>query len=39
MINEAMKTFPQAAKAQKDWALVRADLDTLARYYTVNWQW
>jgi hypothetical protein len=39
IINEAMKKVPQAAKAQSNWSLVRADLDTLAGYYSVNWRW
>jgi ABC-type transporter Mla subunit MlaD len=39
VINETMKKYPQATKAQSDWALVRADLDTLAKYYSVNWRW
>jgi hypothetical protein len=39
VINENMKKFPNATQAQSDWALVRADLDTLAKYYSVNWRW
>jgi hypothetical protein len=39
VINENMKKFPHATQAQSDWALVRADLDTLAKYYSVNWRW
>jgi hypothetical protein len=39
IINEHMKKYPQATKAQSEWALVRTDLETLAGFYRVSWRW
>jgi len=38
-IENFMKNNRGASRAQTQWNLVRADLDTLAGYYRVSWNW
>jgi hypothetical protein len=38
-IDEHMRKHPLTSKAQSDWGHVRTDLEQLARYYNVKWQW
>jgi hypothetical protein len=38
-IDNFMRTNRLGAEAERDWAAVRADLQTLARYYNVTWRW
>ena len=38
-IENFMRNNRGAARAQSQWNLVRADLDTLAGYYRVSWNW
>ena len=34
-----MKKYPLTPEVQSAWVPVRTDLDRLAKYYNVNWQW
>ena len=36
VVDEHMQKYPQFTKAQADWALVRTDLEILAKHYGVN---
>ena len=38
-INSFMTRNRLSTTAQRDWVNVRTDLNTLARYYTVSWDW
>src|SRR5262249_53493358 len=38
-IDNFMRTNRLGAEAERDWAAVRADLQTLARYYNTTWRW
>ena len=38
-IDRFMSRHPMTARAQSDWAAVRADLDALALAYNVTWTW
>ncbi len=38
-IDNFMRTNRLGAEAERDWATVRADLQTLARYYNTTWRW
>jgi O-methyltransferase involved in polyketide biosynthesis len=38
-IDDFMRRFALTRKAQNDWSNLRANLDELARAYTVTWQW
>ena len=38
-INSFMTRNRLSTTAQRDWTNVRTDLNTLARYYTVSWDW
>ena len=38
-IDRFMTRHPMTARAQSDWAAVRADLDALALAYNVSWTW
>jgi hypothetical protein len=38
-IDNFMRTNRLGAEAERDWATVRADLQTLARYYNATWRW
>jgi hypothetical protein len=39
VIDNFIARSPAAARSRSDWALVRADLDTLASAYGVSWRW
>ncbi len=39
VIDNFIGRSPAAARSRSDWALVKADLDTLASAYGVGWQW
>jgi hypothetical protein len=38
-IDNFMRTNRLGAEAEREWATVRTDLQTLARYYNVTWRW
>lgn len=38
-INRFMARNRLSARAESDWMMIRTDLDTLARIYTVSWDW
>jgi hypothetical protein len=38
-IDNFMRANRLGAEAERDWAAVRTDLQTLARYYNVTWRW
>lgn len=38
-IDNFMRNNRLGAEAERDWATVRTDLQTLARYYNVTWRW
>lgn len=39
MIENFVRDNRLAANAQRQWTLVRTDLDTLATYYSIRWDW
>ncbi|HSK72194.1 MAG TPA: hypothetical protein VK892_10895, partial [Pyrinomonadaceae bacterium] len=38
-INSFMRNNQTTVTAQNQWNLIRTDLDTLANYYSVSWNW
>jgi len=38
-IDSFMNRYPLSARAQKDWATLKANLDELATAYNVGWRW
>ncbi len=38
-INSFMRDYRFATNAERNWNLIRTDLNTLSNYYTVSWNW